>query len=146
MWVKIIQHHFYEIQIIMGATFLSIAWIFVRPKTPDSSFKLREADLEKLRRAGNFAVPQEVFDLGNARLKRSEPLALPGIRLDVSAHELLGVPNRATPEQIQKAYRDLMKRYHPDIIGRPGSREWNDAQKIAEAINRAKEELLKKRA
>jgi hypothetical protein len=38
-----------------------------------------------------------------------------------------------------------MKRYHPDLVGRPGSREWKDAQRIAEAINRAKEELAPRR-
>ena len=27
-----------------------------------------------------------------------------------------------------------MKRYHPDLVGPPGSREWKDAQKIAEEI------------
>ncbi len=71
-------------------------------------------------------------------------MRLTGIRIDGAPHEILGVSPQASPEEIQSAYRSLMKRYHPDRVGRPGSREWNDAQQIAEAINRAKELLLKK--
>jgi DnaJ-domain-containing protein 1 len=51
-------------------------------------------------------------------------------------------PSHAIEVQIQSAYRELMKRYHPDRVGRPGTREWQDAQGIAEAINRAKRDLL----
>ncbi len=35
-----------------------------------------------------------------------------------------------------------MKRYHPDKIGPAGSREWKDAQRIADAIIKAKEEMI----
>lgn len=37
-----------------------------------------------------------------------------------------------------------MKRYHPDHVGRLGTREWKDAQKFAEALIRAKEAMTKK--
>ncbi len=80
-----------------------------------------------------------------AQARYSKPagaLRLEGIRLDGAAHEILGVRADATEEQIQAAYRELMKRYHPDRVGRPGTREWQDAQGIAETINRAKTELL----
>lgn len=72
----------------------------------------------------------------------ARPLALEGIRLDVPPHALLGVPVEAEPEEIQRAHRELMKRYHPDRVGRPDSREWRDAQAIAEALNRARGLLL----
>jgi curved DNA-binding protein CbpA len=81
--------------------------------------------------------------LAHARYaKPTGPLRLPGITLDAPANEILGVSPLATRAEIQRAYRERMKIYHPDLIGRPGSREWQDAQKIAEAINRAKEEML----
>ncbi len=77
-------------------------------------------------------------------MTKSEPLRLSGISIAGEPHEILGVRKTAAPAEIQKAYRDLMKRYHPDLVGPPGSREWKDAQKIAEALNRAKDELLKR--
>ena len=71
-----------------------------------------------------------------------EPLRLTGHRFDGTAYEILGVPPTATDAEILRAYKEMMKRFHPDKIGPPGSREWKDAQGIAEAINRAREELL----
>ncbi|MDR2656920.1 MAG: J domain-containing protein, partial [Oscillospiraceae bacterium] len=35
----------------------------------------------------------------------------------------LGVPPTANAAQIRGAYRTLVKRYHPDIIGDPAKRE-----------------------
>jgi DnaJ-class molecular chaperone len=77
--------------------------------------------------------------------KKGPPLLLSGISLDGPAHEILGVKVNATNSEVQKAWRDLMKRYHPDKVGRPGSREWSDAQRIAEAINQAKDEMTQRR-
>jgi hypothetical protein len=76
--------------------------------------------------------------------KKAEPLRLPGIRIDGTPHEILGVSPQATRREIQKAYRNLMKRYHPDVVAPAGTPQWKEAQKIAEAINRAKELLLGK--
>lgn len=126
---------------IGAVALLVLAFFFLRPKPPESSFKLREAD-RKDKPWERKSAPGE--DLAEARMKRHEPLALPGIRIDGEPHEILGVPRGAAPLVVQKAYRDLMKRYHPDLVGRPGTRAWTDAQKIAEAINRAKDALLKK--
>lgn len=65
--------------------------------------------------------------------------------MNAAAHEILGISPSASVEEVQKAYRELMKRYHPDKVGRPGTREWSDAQKIAEAINHARDTMLKSR-
>lgn len=113
---------------------------FVFTRKSESSFRIREAELRK----GTGARRDPALDqLAQAKRKpKAAPLLLEGIQTDGPAHEILGVARSASAEEIQKAYRERMKRYHPDIVGRPGSREWHDAQKIAEALNRAKAEML----
>ncbi len=141
MQAQKIQKLFFGAQIAFGLLFLVVAWLFFRPKTPESGFRVREADLEDQRK-------KKLGEARQARIKtekQKETLRLGGIRLDAPAHEVLGVQASATESEIQTAYRELMKRFHPDKVGRPGSREWQDAQKIAQAIVRAKTELLASR-
>ncbi len=86
----------------------------------------------------------------DAQLKAREqerargPALLTGFRTDAPPHEILGVNPNASATEIQRAYKTMMKRYHPDLMGPPGSQPWKDAQAIAEAINRARDVLLKK--
>ena len=135
---------FYLAQIGIGLFFVGVVW---RLKSGTGSgrksgFAVREADLPKKPRSFASATPDQ--RLANAKMERKAPLALGGIRIDGPPHEVLGLSIGATEEQIQKAYRERMKQYHPDKVGRPGSREWQDAQKIAEAINHARNELIKR--
>ncbi len=131
---------FYGGELLLGLIFLITLWFF-RPKSPESHFKVREADLKR----SPSQTPSGTPTLAEARIRRHHPLQLEGIRLDGQPHEILGVAPRASLTEIQQAYRNLMKRYHPDRVGRPGSREWSDAQKIAEAINQAKENLVREK-
>ena len=137
-----IRHFFYLGQILLGAAFLGVGWLFIRPKESESGFKLREADRKPVPGEPTKTVIAPDA-LANARIQKAVPLSLPGIRIVGSPHEVLGISPGASKDQVQRAYRELMKRYHPDKIGRPGSREWKDAQKIAEALNLAKEKMLK---
>lgn len=135
---EFVKGFFYWMQILL-IMLIAVYFLFLKGSGEKSQFKLREADRpENERRKGADA-------LAHARMQTSGPLQLEGIRLDQPPHIILGVTPDASHEQIQKAYRELMKRYHPDQVGRPGTREWQDAQKIAEAINRAKESILKNR-
>jgi hypothetical protein len=114
----------------------------------ESGFRLREADRPRRKRFGVRDDSLAQAKLGakpGEKQSAKKPLQLEGIRIDRPPHEILGVPVSATPEEIQRAYRQLMKRYHPDRVGAPGSREWNDAQRIAEAINAAKDIVLKQK-
>ena len=114
---------------------------FFKQQDGESQFKLREADRPK----PSATSPTEAqAKLADARMKSNRPLQLSGISITGAAHEVLGISSQATEAEVQKAYRDLMKRYHPDAVGRPGTREWQDAQKIAERINSAKTEMLEK--
>ena len=133
-----VKQFFYLGQAALGAIFLGVLWM-LRSREPKSGFAVRESDLKKPKTRASGAP-----DLANAKLDRKVPLRLEGIRIDGPPHEILGLQPGADAAQIQRAYRDRMKQYHPDKIGPPGSREWQDAQKIAEAINRAKTELLKR--
>lgn len=40
-----------------------------------------------------------------------------------SAYDVLGISSNASSDQIYKAYRDLAKLYHPDVIGNRGDRK-----------------------
>jgi hypothetical protein len=132
---------FYGGQIVFGALVVFTLWALNRNKS-ESVFKVREADIKKPSPPGAKGAPKPGQDLASARIKKQEVLSLSGIRIDAAPHEVLGIPARAKEAEIQAAYRELMKRYHPDRVGRPGSREWNDAQKIAEAIIGARKKML----
>lgn len=51
-------------------------------------------------------------------------------------YELLGIKKDATKEEIKKAYRDMVKKYHPDV------NKSEEANKIIISLNEAKETLL----
>lgn len=106
-----------------------------------SRFRVREAD-----RNLKFPRGKDAQTLGDAKMKRAAPpLTLDGISIHGAPHEILGISAHAGEAEIQKAFRERMKRYHPDKIARPGTPQWQEAQRIAEALNRARAEMLAKR-
>lgn len=106
----------------------------------ESKFKINEADLPKR--------PKDRLSHASTTTKKptAQPLQLEGFRFDGAAHEILNISKDADEKTIQKAYKELMKRFHPDKVGRSESREWKDAQKIAEKLNLAREEMLARRS
>jgi DnaJ-domain-containing protein 1 len=145
-----IKTYFYLGQIVLGA--LLVAGLFWgRRRNPETGFRLREAERLKNATFARFPAPIEPETplrkaAREARNRRKDPpLQLEGISLDGAPHQILGVAANASAPEIQRAWRELMKRYHPDLVGRPGSREWVDAQRIAEAINNAKEAMVERR-
>ncbi|MGK5083678.1 J domain-containing protein [Bdellovibrionota bacterium FG-1] len=138
------RHFFYLLQIGVGALFFALFWLFRKPSL-SSRFAVTEADLLAQKKKMPKKQESPPSKLADARIERKVPLGLSGIRIDGPAHEILGVSPGASAQQIQQAYRERMKQYHPDKIGTQGSQQWRDSQKIAEAINRAKEEMLRAR-
>ena len=132
-----IQAHI--IEVFVGLCAITIYFVWRSGQSSTSQFRLREH--ERVRRA----TSEPGGDLADARLQKRERLALPGIRLDGAPHEILGVSAYASKREIMDAYKKLMKQYHPDKVAAPGSAQWNEAQKIATAINAAKEKLLNSR-
>jgi DnaJ-domain-containing protein 1 len=125
----------YMIQVALGAFFV-IALLWVRNRESSSFFRPEEARTK---------VPPQPQPEQQARVSAKKPtLLLEGFKLNGQPHEILGVSPQATQKEIQKAYRNLMKRYHPDVVAPAGSARWREAQKIAEAINRAKDAMLGK--
>jgi hypothetical protein len=146
-----VRSYAYMIQIGFGGLVIAAVYWLKQRETP-SGFKVREADLKRDLKTAIGKKPGEISGpasspmddpLANARYaKKAEPLRLSGISVHGEPHQILGVRAQATEQEIRAAYRELMKQYHPDRIGRPGTREWQDAQGIAEAINVAKEKML----
>jgi len=50
------------------------------------------------------------------------------------AYQVLGVPLSATPTSIKQAYRQLVKRWHPDLY-KSGTEEYADATLMTKSIN-----------
>jgi hypothetical protein len=142
-----IKEFFYGSQILIGVLFFASLFIFRGGlRDQPSQFNELGSNESPKRKAGepDNLLADARMETQQSQAKRSAKiLMLPGIRIDGPAHEVLGVGVAADEKSVQKAYRELMKRYHPDLVGPPGSREWKDAQKIAEAINLAKEEMIR---
>lgn len=120
---------------IIGAAVLIFSWSQSnRNQRHGKSSPLDDADSNP----GSKTKPG--FSSGGASLKQT--LLLEGIRINGLPHETLGISPHAREPEIQKAYKDLMKRFHPDRVGPQGSQPWKDAQKIAEALNDARQKML----
>ncbi len=139
----------------LGAILVVLIW--ARPRTPPSQFKSNAntpttppADEATDYSSGSpdivFGLP--LLEPKNPDQARSQ--APPKIQKAASfepkwrgqPHEILGVSPHASSSQIQKAYRQLMKRYHPDRVARAGTPAWHAAQTRAELINQARSELV----
>lgn len=63
----------------------------------------------------------------------------------MTPYEVLGISQNATSKEIKKAYYDLIKKNHPDLVSNMGIEIQNVASKRTEEINRAYEELRQNR-
>jgi len=138
---------FYFAQIGLGGTLvLGLLWLRAESGPPDFGTETRTYRNRDYGQESLYLLERGRIPWARRGLLRKRRL------LRLSGSRLMGLPTRSweslrTPKRprSKRLIASFMKRYHPDLVGRPGTREWNDAQKIAEAINRAKEEMLAKR-
>lgn len=71
-------------------------------------------------------------------------LSLGGSSLE-NAYSVLGVPPSATDEEVRRAYRDLVRKNHPDRVATLGDDVREAAKKKMQEINEAKERIYNER-
>jgi DnaJ-domain-containing protein 1 len=62
-----------------------------------------------------------------------------------SAADILGVPDSAEIDLINRAYKHWIKRYHPDRVSHLGQTYVDQARRRAEQLNSARQEMLSRR-
>lgn len=115
----------------------------IRNRNPKSQFRKREADRGDLDR-----ILKQGPELGQAKMKKNAPptppLSLPGIRLSGEAHEILGVRADASEIEVIQAYKEAIKRFHPDRIQGIDPTQLQFYQEASATLNQAKESMIKK--
>ncbi len=74
---------------------------------------------------------------GGSGSQRKEGRRKPGERDDAYYFGILGITPNATEAEIKKAYRDLMRQYHPDRVSGLGPELQETASRRAQEINEA---------
>ena len=89
-----------------------------------------------------FHLARAQYLQGDRRGERERPAGAPPVG-DVRAHafEVLGLPGNATPEQIRKRHRELVRKFHPDAQPSLGPVALQEATARFTAIQRAYEVL-----
>ena len=141
---ELVSQHFVKLQWIIGIASLLFFYTVLKSGNKKSQFKVREADRTDFNRLRSGP------DLAQAKLKNPKvktpsppPLSLPGIRLEGEAHEILGVAEEASEIEIMKAYKDAIKRFHPDRIQGQAQEQLQFYQQTSAKLNQAKVDMLK---
>jgi hypothetical protein len=143
--LELVARNFQRIQVGFLIAVFFLIWVFYKNNRAQSNFKTREADREDLDQ-----ILKSGPDLAQAKLKRKAPespppppLALPGIRLDGAPHEILGIREDALESEIMRAYKDAIKRFHPDTLQGKSPEQLKFYQDASARINDAKNRMLK---
>ncbi len=142
---ELISQHFVKIQWLIGGASIVVFWTLLKSGSNQSQFRVREADRKDLNRL------KKGPDLAQAKLQSRKPapppappLALPGIRLSGEPHEILGVDENATEAEVMRAYKEAIKRFHPDRIQGQAQEQLQFYQQASAKLNQAKDDLLKR--
>jgi hypothetical protein len=138
-------NNFILFQLGFASVLILLAWLFFRPEEPQGRFKEygKKAPPQPHQASDTLkGLKKDLPPPAQQRSRPAGPFLLEGFVGDGRPFEILGISPHADEKTIRSAHRELMKHYHPDRVGRPNSREWKDAQKIAETLNRARDEML----
>ena len=142
--LELIARNFVKIQFVLFIVGVFVCLRMLSSTQSRSHFRAREADRSDLTKL------REGPDLAEAKLRpkhapKSEmpPLALPGIRLSGEPHEILGVDEDASEVEIMRAYKDAIKRFHPDRIQGQAKEQIQFYEQASAKLNQAKDDLLK---
>ena len=145
--LELVSRHFVKIQIVIFMIGVAFCIQILKRGKNTSQFRNREADRTDLNR---MTEGPTLADAMLSRKKSSEPpppgpppRALPGIRLRGEPHEILGIPDNASEAETLKAYKDLIKRFHPDRIQGQAKEQNQFYEDASIALNLAKEQMLK---
>ncbi|MBI4924922.1 MAG: J domain-containing protein [Bdellovibrio sp.] len=135
---------FYISQIVIFGLFIAVL-IFFRPGFGRTKFKQKESNTKT---QPERKCIKKLLTSKNKPAEKHKPEPPIGIDIHGKPHEILGVSENATKNEITKAYHDKIKQYHPDKAASQDALQWSqktihDTQKIAEAINAAKDTLIK---
>ena len=142
MSLRWIADHFQIIQVLIVVFVIGFGVISFRDRGRGSQFKVREADradLDRIKSGPSIADAKFA-----TAAKKSPPLSLPGIRLDGLPHEILGVEPDADEVEVMRAYKEAIKRYHPDRIQGQAKDQLKFYQDASAKLNDAKELMIKK--
>ena len=67
------------------------------------------------------------------------------IRETDSAYKILGIDPSATDEEVKRAYREMAKKNHPDLVSNLGEEVRQAAEKKFQEVNAAYESIKKQR-
>ncbi len=90
------------------------------------------------------ALRDVVVSLGLNASIIDQMFSLGGQTLD-DAYRVLGIQPTATDDEVRKAYRDLVKKHHPDRVSTLGEDVKEAAKRKMQAINEAKDRIYKAR-
>ncbi len=124
---------------------LSALW-FLRIRQNPSQFRAREADRSDLDRFLNSSPESGRSSRapGPRKNRPPPPLLLPGIRLTGEPHEILGIPENSTELEILRAYKEAIKRFHPDTIQGSAREQMRFYEEASARINDAKETMIRR--
>ena len=141
---ELVSHYFVKIQAVM---FIAGAFFCIRILTKGqktTQFKVREADrtdLNRLREGPDLAAAKMIRRVPEA--PPPKPLSLPGIRLSGEPYEILGVNEDAKEPEIMRAYKESIKRFHPDRIQGQAKEQIQFYEQASAKLNQAKDDMLK---
>lgn len=143
MILDLLKQNFTLIHATLVVSLFVLGYRYITARNTKSNFRVREYDKNSKSRTLESAIPRS--DEREEPRAQARPKSLPPHFSNAKApHEVLGIHPNSSQRQIQKAYRNLMKRYHPDKLVGLSPDQIQANEKIAMQINMAKDQMMKR--